>query len=65
MQMAANSFGVRYAGDELAASVVVVLLPILDDHPCFEETVEFVHVQTFVTDTVVERGNSFGVVGFR
>lgn len=38
----------------MTMSVVVVLLPVLDDHPCFEEAVEFVHVQALVANTVVE-----------
>ena len=39
----------------MTVPVVVVLFPLLDDHPGFEEAMEFVRVQTFVTDTVVER----------
>ena len=39
----------------MAVSVVVVLFSGLDDHPCFEEAVEFFYVQALVAYTVVER----------
>lgn len=38
----------------MTVPVVVVLLPVLADDPGFEDGVEFVHVQAFVADTVVE-----------
>ena len=39
----------------MTVPVVVVLLLVLDDDPGFEDGVEFVHVQAFVADSIVER----------